>query len=80
LESGKTPKRFLYRPRGMLVSVGQKYGVGKVLGIPLSGFFAWWLMRTVYLFKFQNVKHTLRTMWDYTMRLFAREDRMTRRR
>lgn len=69
----KKPKSFRYRSRGMLISIGQKYGVGKIAGIPIKGFPAWFMMRTIYLFKFHNVRQEFRTAWEYTLRLFTRE-------
>jgi NADH dehydrogenase len=66
-------KRFTFRERGYLVSVGQKYAVGRVLGIPIKGFLAWFIMRTVYLAKFQSAKASWRAMCEYTRRLFTRK-------
>ena len=73
LLKGKGAGRFSWRSRGLLVSVGQRWGAGRVLGVPVAGFPAWFLMRTIYLFKFKSVRHELRMMRAYTVRLFVRD-------
>jgi NADH dehydrogenase len=70
--AGRRPVAFRFKERGLLVSLGQKNGVGRILGVPVRGFLAWFLMRTIYLFKFRNVRQELRTAYIYTIRLFYR--------
>jgi NADH dehydrogenase len=48
---GKKLKPFHYRSKGELVSLGQWMAAGKTFGVPISGAFAWWVWRTVYLSK-----------------------------
>jgi len=36
---------------GLLAGLGRKSAVADILGLRFSGFFAWWLWRTVYLMK-----------------------------
>ena len=76
---GQEPLPFSYKDHGMLISIGQKYAVGNVFGIPIKGFLAWVIMRTVYLFKFRNLRQEFRTSWEYTVRLFIREKSCMRR-
>ena len=72
LIAGRKPVAFRFRNRGVLVSLGQKNGVGRIFGMPVRGFPAWFIMRTVYLFKFKNIRQELRTALVYTIRLFHR--------
>jgi NADH dehydrogenase len=69
---GEAPQRFSWKDNGIIVSLGQQRAVGIVAGRRLSGFPAWFLMRTVYLLKFKNVRQECRTAWTYTKRLFTR--------
>ncbi len=46
------PKRaFRYKPLGVLVSLGRRSAVADILGFRFSGFFAWWLWRTIYTYE-----------------------------
>ena len=46
------PKRaFRYKLLGVLASLGRRSAVAEILGFRFSGFFAWWLWRTIYLMK-----------------------------
>ena len=59
--NGEELKRYAYRSKGFLVSLGQKYAAAEVvtpLGtIFFTGFFAWWLWRTTYLLKFLDARN-----------------------
>jgi NADH dehydrogenase len=44
-------KHFAYKPMGMLASLGRQSAVAEICGFNFSGFFAWWLWRTIYLLK-----------------------------
>src|SRR5205085_5894337 len=46
---GRPLKSFSFRTLGLLASIGRRMGVARVLGFNFSGFFAWWMWRTVYL-------------------------------
>lgn len=48
IDSGSR-KAFAYRPLGMLSSLGRRSAVAQICGIKFSGFFAWWLWRTIYI-------------------------------
>jgi NADH dehydrogenase len=48
--------------------------VVQVLGIRFSGFFAWWLRRTYYLFQMPRWDRRLRIVLDWTVALFVRPD------
>jgi NADH dehydrogenase len=73
LERGNALREFAFTDRGYLVSIGQKDGVGRIMGMTISGFPAWFLMRTIYLFKFHNLRQEWKVACEYTKRLFTRE-------
>jgi NADH dehydrogenase len=74
LAKGERARPFRYRSKGFLVSLGQRYGAGRVVGVPLKGFFAWFLWRTIYLAKFVGVRSKVRMAAEYTKRLFRCRD------
>ena len=65
---------FRFRPKGLLVSLGQWFAVGEVFSRALRGRFAWWLWRTIYLFKFASGKKRLRIAFEWTVNLFYPRD------
>ncbi len=65
---------FDFRLQGELVSVGSWYALGKVSFFTLSGPIAWYMWRTVYLFKFHSVRKRLRIALDWTINLFYPRD------
>ncbi|HMB70403.1 MAG TPA: FAD-dependent oxidoreductase, partial [bacterium] len=72
--SGREPRPLSYRTAGSLAALGSRRGVGVVYGIPVSGWFAWWLWRTVYLMKMPGVGRRLRIALDWTLdSLFPRD-------
>lgn len=74
LIQGKTLKLFSYRSPGLLVSIGQWRAVGTVFGLGIQGRFAWWLWRTVYLFKFVSWRKKFRIAFEWTVNLFYPRD------
>lgn len=46
---GKPPRRFRYRSRGVMATIGRRAAVAEVLGLQFSGFIAWVLWLTVHL-------------------------------
>jgi hypothetical protein len=49
-------------------------GIANVLGINFSGFFAWWLWRTIYLSKLPRFEKKLRVAIDWTLDLIFSKD------
>ena len=47
--AGKAPKRFVYKDRGTMVTIGRNAAVAHVFGLRLSGFIAWLIWLTVHL-------------------------------
>ena len=47
----RPPSPFVYRPLGTMASLGHTRAVALVSGVRLTGFPAWWIRRTYYLFQ-----------------------------
>ena len=66
---GKPTQPFRYFDFGSLVSVGEHFAAVHLLGVRLSGFFAWLVWRTLYLAKLVGFSNKLRVMLDWTLDL-----------
>lgn len=71
---GKSIRPFRHRNLGQLASIGRRTAVAQILGFRFSGFIAWFIWRTVYLFKLPGLQRKLRVMIDWTMELFFARD------
>jgi NADH dehydrogenase len=71
---GRAPSAFVFRSLGTMASLGHKRAVARVFGMPLTGFAAWWLRRTYYLFQMPRWDRRLRIVLDWTVALFFRPD------
>jgi len=65
-------KVFSFHSKGSLISVGRWFAIGQIYSLNISGPLAWWLWRTVYLFKFGSNRKRLRIAWEWTRDLFRR--------
>jgi NADH dehydrogenase len=65
---------FVYETLGMLASLGQFNGVGRIMKIKIRGFLAWWVWRTYYLMQMPRFERKLRVMMDWTIALLFRND------
>lgn len=74
LITNKSLQPFIYDLRGILLSLGRRKGAAVIKGIKIKGFIAWWLMRTIYLFKILGTVNKLKTAYDWTLNLFAKRD------
>ena len=72
--SGIQPTAFVYSQKGSLVSLGKWEAAGTISGIHLYGKFAWFVWRTVYLFKFISNSKRLKIAMDWTVGLFFPRD------
>ena len=61
---------FRFKMLGQMATIGHHKGVCSVLGFQFSGFFAWWLTRTVHLLKLPGLDRKLRVVIDWTFELF----------
>jgi NADH dehydrogenase len=71
---GRDPQPFRYRYMGQMAAIGQRDAVAEVFGFRFSGFFAWWMWRTVYLAKLPGVLRRLRVVIDWTFELVFPRD------
>ncbi len=74
LQKGKKLRSFYYSSRGELVSLGKYNAVARVFNINFYGFFAWFLWRTIYLFKFLSGSKRMKIAADWTVDLFYPRD------
>ena len=57
-----------------MASLGHTRAVATVFGLHLTGFPAWWVRRTYYLFQMPRWDRRLRIVLDWTVALFFRPD------
>lgn len=62
------------KSKGTLAALGQRTAVAKVFGMTFTGFIAWFLWRSVYLFKMPGIKRKARVAIDWTLDMFFRRD------
>ena len=72
--AGEGVKPFKYRSLGQLVSLGHRNAVALVLGVPMSGFIAWFLWRSYYLMRLPSLVRKLRVAIDWTLDLIFPPD------
>jgi NADH dehydrogenase len=70
----RVPTPFVFRPLGTMASLGHTRAVALVFGFHLTGFLAWWIRRTYYLFQMPRWDRRLRIVLDWTVALFFRPD------
>ncbi len=68
--SGSPLKPYKPEIKGFLLSLGYGQGAGEVFGVVVKGVLAWYLWRTVYLFKTPGVMNKLRVAFTWTLGLF----------
>jgi NADH dehydrogenase len=71
---GGPRKPFVFSTIGQLAAIGKRRGVARILGINFSGFFAWWLWRTIYLAKLPRVEKKVRVALDWALDLLFSKD------
>ena len=71
---GRPLKSFSFRTIGLLASIGRRTGVARVFGFNFSGFFAWWMWRTIYLSKLPGLDKKVRVAFDWTLDLLFPKD------
>jgi NADH:quinone reductase (non-electrogenic) len=67
-------RAFSFKTIGLLASIGRRMGVARVFGFNFSGFFAWWMWRTVYLSKLPGLDKKVRVAFDWTLDLLFPKD------
>jgi NADH dehydrogenase len=71
---GRPLKSFSFKTIGLLASLGRRMGVARIFGFNFSGFFAWWMWRTVYLSKLPGLDKKVRVAFDWTLDLLFPKD------
>ena len=71
---GQEKKQFRFKTIGQLASIGHRCGVARIFGVNFSGFFAWWMWRSIYLSKLPRFEKKLRVALDWTLDLFFSKD------
>ncbi len=74
LLAGEQVAPFRYRTMGQLVSLGHHNAVGELFGVPVSGFVAWFLWRTYYLWQVPTLLRKTRVALDWTLDLIFPPD------
>jgi NADH dehydrogenase len=72
--SGMAPAPFIFRSLGTMAALGHTRAVAEVMGLRVTGFPAWWLRRTYYMFQMPRWDRRLRMILDWTVALFFRPD------
>jgi len=70
----RAPKPFGYRTLGTMAAFGDTRAAADVRGLELTGFLAWWMRRTYYLFQMPRWDTRVRIALDWTESLFFRPD------
>jgi NADH dehydrogenase len=65
---------FAHGNLGMLAGLGSHDGAGRLLGVPVSGFLAWWLVRTYHLLQLPTLARKIRVLIDWNIALFFPRD------
>ena len=71
---GRAPAAFVFRSLGTMAAFGHTRAAADVRGLFLTGFIAWWMRRTYYLFQMPRWDTRLRIALDWTISLFFRPD------
>src|SRR5207244_9590281 len=71
---GRPLRSFSFTTIGLLASIGRRMGVARVLGFNFSGFFAWWMWRTLYLSKLPGLDKKVRVAFDWSLDLLFPTD------
>ncbi len=66
----RAPKPFVYHALGTMAAFGQARAAADVRGLGLTGFIAWWMRRTYYLFQMPRWDTRMRIALDWTVSLF----------
>jgi NADH:ubiquinone reductase (H+-translocating) len=62
---GEPTRPFHYKTLGLFGAIGRRNAVGDVLGIKISGFFAWFMWRGIYLSKMPTLARKVQIAFDW---------------
>ncbi|HLB76814.1 MAG TPA: NAD(P)/FAD-dependent oxidoreductase [Candidatus Dormibacteraeota bacterium] len=79
--AGKRPKRFIYRDRGTMVTIGRNAAVAHIFRLRLSGFIAWLIWLTVHLVWLIGFRNRMLVLvnWAWNYLTYDRGVRLIRR-
>ena len=72
--SGHEPEPFEFSTLGTLVALGHRTAVAEIRGRRFSGILAWFMWRTIYLFKLPSLEKKARVVVDWTVDLMFPRD------
>ncbi len=70
----REPRPFVFNALGTMAAFGHTRAAADVRGRELTGFLAWWMRRTYYLFQMPRWDTRFRIALDWTLSLFFRPD------
>ena len=70
----KQKRPFSFSTLGLLAAIGRRTGVANILGVNFSGFLAWFLWRSIYLWKLPQFEKKVRVALDWTLDLIFGKD------
>jgi NADH:quinone reductase (non-electrogenic) len=65
---------FVYEPLGLMAAFGHRKAAVEFKSLHFTGFIAWWMRRTYYLFQMPRWDTRIRIAFDWTVSLFYRPD------
>jgi NADH dehydrogenase len=79
--AGKPPKRFVYKDRGTMVTIGRNAAIAHIFGLRLSGFIAWLIWLTVHLVWLIGFRNRMLVLvnWAWNYLTYDRAVRLIRR-
>ena len=79
--AGKPPKRFVYKDRGTMVTIGRNAAIAHIFGLRLSGFIAWLIWLTVHLVWLIGFRNRMLVLvnWAWNYLPYDRAVRLIRR-
>jgi NADH dehydrogenase len=70
----REPRPFTYEPLGTMAAFGRTRAAVDLRGLEITGFVAWWMRRTYYLFQMPRWERRVRIALDWTVSLFVAPD------
>jgi NADH dehydrogenase len=67
-------EKFVYHSKGQMAIIGKRSGIATLLGMNISGFWAWLIWRNVYLSKIPTFDKKFRVLLDWIIDLFFDRD------
>jgi NADH:ubiquinone reductase (H+-translocating) len=69
-----SPRPFKFKTIGIVVDLGRRRAVAKILGVKLRGFPAWFCARTYHLMAIPGIGRRIRLVLDWTVEIFYPRD------